>query len=191
MYKRSRDQLTGGTKDVNPQFFNMSVTQSGTDVYTQVAAPIPIQRMQLGGGRSQVMEILKIWIQGTDPVPMTSATVVVSQATLQITTKSQTATVALTEPTVVGFYMKSYSSAFTATGSYAVQSGLDPYQLDLTDGAGHGVIVGAPVFNMRQYTRYVSNPPGATGEMLLGVRIMYRIKGIPYDEWVRQFTFGI
>jgi len=79
----------------------------------------------------------------------------------------------------------------TPTGSPNSDSSQGWIDRDLTDGAGHGVIVGAPVFNMRQYTRYVSNPPGATGEMLLGVRIMYRIKGIPYDEWVRQFTFGI
>lgn len=62
---------------------------------------------------------------------------------------------------------------------------------DLTDGAGHGVIVGAPVFNLRQYTKFATSAPGGSGDLLIGVRIEYRIKGIPYDDWVRQFTFGV
>lgn len=82
-------------------------------------------------------------------------------------------------------------AANTPTGSPASDSNFGWVERDLTDEAGHGVIVGAPVFNLRQYTRYVLNAPGSAGEMMLGCRILYRIKGIPYDEWVRQFTFGI
>lgn len=178
MYKRSRDTLTGGTKDVNPQFFNMSVTQSAADIFTQVAVPIPIQRMQLGGGRSQVMEILQVWIQGSDPVPMTSVTPVVSQATLQITTKSQTATVRLGEPTVVAFYQKSYSSAFTAAGTYAVQSGLDPYQLAPNDGQGHGLLVGTDFL----YIGLGSTNTGIAGQY--DAKILYRWKNVSEAEYV-------
>jgi len=82
-------------------------------------------------------------------------------------------------------------SAAQPTGS-PVAEGSDAWkETDLTDGAGHGVIVGQPVFNLRSYVRWDVTAPGASGTYLVGVRILYRVKGIAYDEWVRQFTFGV
>jgi len=84
----------------------------------------------------------------------------------------------------------SWSSA-QPTGA-PVAEGSDGWkETDLTDGAGHGVIVGQPLFNIRSYIRWDLTAPGTTGQYLIGVRILYRVKGIAYDEWVRQFTFGV
>ena len=62
---------------------------------------------------------------------------------------------------------------------------------DLTDGQGHGVLVGAPVFNLRTALRFLPVVPGGTGTFVMGCRIKYRVKAISYQEFVRQFTFGI
>lgn len=61
---------------------------------------------------------------------------------------------------------------------------------DLTDGDGHGVLCGAAVFNLRYAVRF-SVAPTATGNFHLGCRIKYRVKAISYEDWVRQFTFGV
>lgn len=82
-------------------------------------------------------------------------------------------------------------SAAQPTGA-PVSMGQDAWhETDLTDSAGHGVIVGAQLFNLRQYVRWDLTAPGSTGQGLVGARILYRIKGVPYDDWVRQFTFGV
>lgn len=59
-----RDTLTGGTRDVNPQWFIMSHLQPANDsdtpdAITQTQFPIPIQRLS-DRSLSQLMEVLKI-----------------------------------------------------------------------------------------------------------------------------------
>lgn len=61
--------------------------------------------------------------------------------------------------------------------------------IDVTDGAGHGVIVGTQNLQVLAYTRY-SSTPGVGATQNLAVQIMYRYKQIPYDEFIRQYTFG-
>jgi len=61
---------------------------------------------------------------------------------------------------------------------------------DLTDEDGHGVLCGAAVFNLRYLLRF-SIAPAATGDFMMGCRILYRLKAISYQDWVRQFTFGV
>lgn len=61
---------------------------------------------------------------------------------------------------------------------------------DLTDGDGHGILCGAAVFNLRYAVRF-SVAPAATGDFHSGCRIKYRVKAISYEDWVRQFTFGV
>ena len=59
--RKSKDTLTGGTKDVNPQWFGtpqVSVGTVGTAI--QTAVPLPIQRLSSSSGRAQVMEVLKV-----------------------------------------------------------------------------------------------------------------------------------
>lgn len=84
------------------------------------------------------------------------------------------------------------SATFAATNpTGAPSSGAGLWEwTDLTDDAGHGVLIGAPVFNLRHFVRY-SATPGYTGSTIAGVQIHYRVKAIAYDEWVRQFAFGI
>jgi hypothetical protein len=61
---------------------------------------------------------------------------------------------------------------------------------DLTDSDGHGVLCGSAVFNLRYLLRF-SAAPAAVGDFMMGCRILYRLKAISYQDWVRQFTFGV
>lgn len=67
--KRARESLTGGTGDVNPQFWSTSVVQSGNDTTTTLSTSAPPGiGISMAGGRVLAMELLKAWLvfeQGT------------------------------------------------------------------------------------------------------------------------------
>lgn len=85
---------------------------------------------------------------------------------------------------------KHTASATTPSGS-PVASERDWVEFDLTDGAGHGVLVSNNVLTVLRAVRYdVASGPAANTDSYYGCRILYRYKGISYGEWVRQFAFG-
>lgn len=69
MAKRRRtnygNTLTGGTADVNPQFYHGKVTQSGNDTTTSTAFIVPVPRFGTTANKSVVVEILKVFSEMT------------------------------------------------------------------------------------------------------------------------------
>jgi len=138
--RRSRDTLTGGTKDVNPQFMNLVVTQTAADVFHQAAFPIPIQRLQ-NTGRAQVMEVLKV-IWGLQEISGGTNVLKLIAVAGTLTTKSMTAGPQLVEPTCFSQYSKSSTLDIGVAGSpmeYGAE--IEPFVWDCTDGAGHGILI--------------------------------------------------
>lgn len=83
------------------------------------------------------------------------------------------------------------SSAATPTGS-PINSPEEWTEFDLTDGDGHGVIVGNQYLYVLRVMRYTTTAgPGLGFDSYYGVKMLYRYKYISYDEFVRQFTFGM
>lgn len=175
-YKRRRvDSLTGGTKDVNPQYMNLKGTQSAADTYTQFTFPVPIQRLQ-SMNRAQVMEVLKVFFNTTNIIT-TAAAQTSASITIQLTTKTQAAAVTLDEPTLFAQYEKNSNEAFTAAGSYqSVQQ--EPYVWDCTDGAGHGVLVASDNIFLGIASIQTGVP------VLAQVKILYRWKDVNISEYV-------
>jgi len=176
MSKRSSSSLTGGTGDVNPQWFNMTTTTIANDTYIQTQFPLPVQRL-LQNNRSQVMEVLKVYIQ-VDPSIGTAATQTNFQKLVQITTKSLTASVTLEEPTLIALARFDSFNAFTAAGTYAAFGPNNPIVFDLTDGAGHGLLVATD----NLYIGYDTNNVGATSKA--SAKILYRWKNVSETEYV-------
>lgn len=178
MYKRkSGDRLTGGTGDVNPQFMQLTIAEGAADAYAQGTFPVPIQRIQMGGNRAQVMEVLKVWFQSTDTVP-SQAGLTASAINLQLTTKSQSATVNISEPSCFALQQKSQVSAFTAGGTVVANMTVDPFQIDLTDGQGHGVLIATDNI----YFAIDSDNTGAVQTAY--AKILYRWKDVSQTEYV-------
>jgi len=177
MYKRRRrDTLTGGTNDVNPQFMNLSVTQSAADTFTQITTQIPIQRLATMG-RAQVMEVLKVIFQSSDIITAT-APLVTKSVQIALTTKSFGAAVNLNEPTCFAIYQKGATNAFTAAGTGMIANEIEPYVLDLTDGAGHGFLVASDNI-------FLQASSVGTGVSNSGfVKILYRWKDVSVQEYV-------
>lgn len=178
MYKKRRynSSLTGGSGDVNPQFMNLSLTQSAADTFTQVTTPIPIQRLQ-NSGRAQVMEVLKIFAE-TSQLSTVAAAATQHKIAIQLTTKSFAAEVALSEPTCFYRYQKENINSFTATGTGLLNIEFEPYVQDFTDGAGHGILIASDNI-------YLGISSTATGNQnICNVKILYRWKDVSIQEYV-------
>lgn len=180
MYKKRRSNyngsLTGGSGDVNPQFMNLSATQTAADAFTQVTFPIPIQRLQ-NSGRAQVMEILKVFCESA-ALTTVAAGAINHRISVQMTTKSFAAEVLLSEPTCFFRYQKDNINAFTATGTGGLYQEFEPNIQDFTDGAGHGILVASDNI----FLGIASLATGAANNVQ--VKILYRWKDVSIQEYV-------
>jgi len=174
---RSSGSLTGGTGDVNPQWLNLfSANNPGTS-YTEGQFSIPIQRLN-DAGKAQVMEILKVeWGLGaqTNIIAVTAA----AFFSAYLTTKSFTA-----EPTGVqqnGSVIAKWNLNYLFGTAVGVTLSLqDPFVQDLTDGAGHGILVATD-------NVFVGFIQTASGEPISGTftcRVLYRWKNISLTEYI-------
>lgn len=179
MPKRSYgDTLTGGSRDVNPQFLSFLVTESAVDTTTTITQALPVQRLP-NGQRSQVMEILKVFIER--PAIVASASVGETQDTYQLmlTTKSfgTTTIVDASEANVWAFDSFNNRSAFTAGGTYNVVGDRNQVK-DLTDGAGHGILIATDNI----FAQISSGSSGVAAKY--SVKILYRMKNVSLFEFI-------
>lgn len=171
MSKRFRgDRLTGGTGDVNPEFLNIQVTESAANTFTQDEVTLPIHR--IGGGsmsKSQVVEILKIGYE-MPAMELVDA----DSLRLQLTYSSQTAILGLGSACVIDKFITTCFTA-SAVGTNVVEQVI---WHDLTDGVGHGILVGTPsIFIGVQGV-------GMGAARSYNVKVMYRLKNVGVMEYV-------
>jgi len=178
IYKRRyrRDTLTGGTKDVNPQYMTLSGTQTGADTFTQFQVQIPIQRLQTQG-RAQVMEVLRVKFVASNLIA-SSAAATQHELAIALTTKTFAAAVTFAEPTCFAFYQKTNVNAFTAGGTGLLANEVEPYDYDCTDGSGHGFLVASDNI----FLQIASVATGVANAAQ--VKIYYRWKDVSIQEYV-------
>lgn len=160
--------LTGGTGDVNPQYLTVVAPQSGADTTTTTQVALPIQRLP-NAARAQVMELLKIYYTiGSTPTEVDNFV----EVTLSTTSFGTTAT-NFGEPRVFSTYRRVV--AITTSGQIVYQ---EPFVQDLTDGAGHGILVATDSI----FVQIVSATTGATN--IARIKIMYRMKNVSLAEYI-------
>lgn len=166
----TRRALTGGTGDVNPQWFTLNATQSGADATTTDSFPIPVQRLPSGRG-AQVMEIFTVvWWPGNTVVSAASNTI-----TLSVTTRNfGTTAVPLNDASQIARFRRSITTS-TAVGHMVND---EPYVMNLTDGAGHGILVATDSI----FVQLVSTTTSQTVDAV--VRLFYRWKNVGLAEYV-------
>lgn len=162
--------LTGGTGDVNPNWFKITVTQSAADTFTQSTNPLPVQRLSGGPGRKRamIMEILKIAFYQTSAQAEVDSIV---QAFL--TTKSYSAQPPDTDGPIIARVRT--ANAITTSGSF---NPVWPITVDLTDGAGHGMVVASD----NLYLSCASTSSGIANTMV--AYILYRWKNVGLEEYI-------
>lgn len=167
--RRAGDMLTGGTRDVNPQYTSVGVTESAANTFTQVTMPVPVLRGNMGGARRyQVIELLKAWFTNS-----TGAGASGDGHVLQLTTTSQTAMITFTNPDLIMRYEDEI--IITTSGLYENKN---PKEFSFTDDAGHGLIIAT------ENLYFGIQGTSQTGALTGTCRILYRFKNIGVDEFV-------
>lgn len=141
--RTSKDTLTGGTGDVKPQIFTMNSGIAGAiDDYVVSAHVLPIPRFGTQKAKATVMEILWVdWYLNVLNMLDNQTTEIGFLTTSTNRTDGETAN--LTQFTVDINDPKTFAVA--VTGNILVVEGVAmriyPIHLDLTDGAGNGILI--------------------------------------------------
>lgn len=162
-------EMTGGTRDVKPQYLNITAPQSGTDATTTTTVALPILRnFSSGPARAQLIEILKVFVFLDNTVEVDSS------LTVKFSTKSGGTTVlSPADPTVFA----AFSSQVKLTTSGLVE--VDKWkEWDCTDGAGNGILVATDNI----YVQVSSVTTGATNTIY--GKVLYRMYGASVTEYV-------
>lgn len=146
--KRSRkDQLTGGSHDVNPQLITVRATMTAANTAISILQTIPIPRLPTKEGTNLVLELLGVEYFALDD----QFTVARNQMLALLSTTSSTSPTigqALQDP-------RSLSQFFRSMQVFTAASGLDfkaQFYDDLTDGAGHGLLLATDQFYIQLYS---------------------------------------
>lgn len=178
----SRGALTGGTGDVNPQwFFCADFDPGGTFATTSV--PIPIQRLNGNrGSTAQVMEILKAELSSGAAVTFTQSAAADDTLDVYLTTRSFGSTepnAADHDGNVISDWHIKTSSVGTAANVFGPNV-IFPMTNDLTDGAGHGILIATDNIFVGVIQTGAAAP--ITGSLV--VRVLYRWKNVPIQEYI-------
>lgn len=174
----TRRALTGGTGDVNPQFVTGRATQSAADTTTTIDFPVPIQRLQQQG-RAQVLEVLKVfWFPPVLPVTGAAAETIDSIAAFLTTSSFGTTTLTYNNPRIISGFDERQKGAFTAGGTYSQAQFPVPFIQDLTDGAGHGVLIATDSI----FVQVSSVGTGASNSV--DFKLLYRWKNVSLAEYI-------
>ena len=176
--KRPGESLTGGTGDVNPQFLHGQVVQTGADATTTTTFAMPIMKVQSGGSHATIIELLKVFVD-FPTFPGAAAAQAVMDMSLDFTTISfGTTAINFNEPNLFARAALEAHNSFTAAGS--MYSGPYPgvVAVDVTDGAGHGILIATDnIFAQARST--------ATGNTnTIRFKLLYRFKKVGLLEYI-------
>lgn len=204
---RKSDALTGGTKDVNPQSYKLTIGTSGIFAGTPLnpfvqtrSFPVPINRLQQQGGKAVVMELLMVkWDYATattideDTPPY--------QIDLGATLSTQAQAMASgTAPSTIDyinaqnwFQPANIPTAGTVPQPF-IASGADnisPMLHHLDDGAGHGILIAVDniflnavvaVVDLDSSTQYTG--PANFNAATFVCELIYRFKEVTLQEYI-------
>lgn len=176
--KRARvEDVTGGSGDVNPQFMNIAWVPASAGTTETIGVVAPISRMATHEGRANVMEILKVFFQVPAISVLASATEINRTFRAMLSTQSHGATLTGMEaPDVFATCWMCHQGAFSAGGTYG-ETQPEVYVVDLTDGAGHGVLIATDTI----HTQLAGTASLATS---FRCKILYRVKEVGMMEYI-------
>lgn len=208
--KRKGDRLTGGTNDVNPQWYKADTTISnttavnpgGTIVRNRIQRfLLPVNRInQTQANTATVMELLKVrwswknavsYPSGSEVPFSTNTAMYLSTAPLAddtINPQSRGTTIDWVsfDDFVQPFLLNITSNTFTP---FAQTSPTLPVEHDLTDGDGHGVLVATDAVNLLLRVQITNEFTSGGGNILLDsssclCEVLYRYKTVSLTEFI-------
>lgn len=162
--------LTGGTGDVNPQWFKFKVTQTAADVNTQLQVTLPVTRTPTSS-KVTIMEVLKVRATSTAGNWMPAAAIQYVNIAFG---SSNLGTGAGNEVFPDNPHVFAYLHAESVATASALNQTLEQ---DLTDGNGHGVLVATD----SMYVQLNSLATAVANEA--AIEILYRFKSVGMKEY--------
>lgn len=170
-YRRRRssyDTLTGGTKDVNPQWFKGAMTVTA-NTCAEDSFQLPITRIPTAN-KVTIVEILKTRAMvGADTFYTAAANV---QLSIAFATRSIGTTPVYLDNPAIFSYLRVLGNSDAAAGMTTTV-----LEQDLTDGSGHGVLVASD----KLYVQY--DGTGTVGTAIK-FELLYRFKTVGMREYV-------
>lgn len=177
--KRNYGGLTGGTGDVNQQTYTISApVSSPTSAIVQF--PVPVPKFSSGIDKAIVMELLGIqWDLVNPPVP-TAVSLDSLSVNVNLTTNPTHQTVLVNmiqDPRSLSTFRRQWQNVGASATS--VFWDLGEYD-DLTDQAGHGILVAAD----NVYLDVISAGTGFAIAGNVAARLFYRMKEVKLVEYI-------
>jgi len=173
----TKRDLTGGTLDVNPQTISVAVIQTAANSHVEIPVAMPIARLPKTAGKTNIIEVLKVVYEFPGPVIFVAGQ---SNRTVHLYFSTRPVPVGeihLDFTGMIDLFDLTVHGAFTAAGSYGLRNDNIVYH-DLTDGAGHGVLVATD----KMWFGCLSS--GHPDPLPFYIRIYYRFKGVGLTEYI-------
>lgn len=192
MAKRSRsDQLTGGSRDVSPQFMTLvalsAVGTSNSVGLRDNVFPVPITRIPGNSNRITIIEVLKVFfdlplLENWHPSSWVAGILYNRSQRVFLTTHDPSGKVLdADDPSVIAWIRQNQSNATAdALAGNIVQTFTGPWVFDCTDGAGHGVLVATDRLFVQVYTSNINTNEGTHFDL----KVLYRFKEVSLAEYV-------
>ena len=172
---KRKDQLTGGSGDVNPQYMIFTVAQPGVDANTKLAQQLPIPRLPTREGKNLVMEVLEVeYFLNTPTAGVINTTPAFVAAVSTNPNLLVTGLQIAQDPRTMSFW----ANALTNINNTGVFDQEVQHVDDLTDRAGHGILIATDQL-------YFQVQSGATTQANVVVfRLLYRMKEVSLVEYI-------
>lgn len=174
--RRVVDSLTGGTGDVNPQwmFFFMDPAVSGTG--QEWAVMTPYNRLPRAGGKVTIMEVLKVEFQ-VPQAPVAGGAALDAHLVCYVTTRAGGGSLS-SNGLIANISVDYLVPTAALRGGYSTANRV--YQVDVSDGAGHGMLIATDSI--------IFGGLGAASIWIAGtgahVRLLYRFKTVSLEEYI-------
>lgn len=177
MSKRGRDgSLTGGTGDVNPQFFNINGSSTNNGAISVATQATPIPRIPSTARKALVMEVLKVWFNFVASSAIGGITDATHNVTYYLCTKNPGTSAQPANQAVDGSVLATLLTSSNETTSGAIVQN-SPIAVDLTDGSGHGVLLATDSV----FLQFVNGTGSAATPQC---RVLYRFKEVSVTEFI-------
>jgi len=173
---RSKDALTGGTGDVNPQTMQYLMNPAISGTSEEWALMTPFARMPRVGNMVTIMEIIKVeyWFPGT-PTPGGAG----FQGRMILYCSTRPDSGGLHMPGCIDQAILEYDIPTAALWG-GVSTTDRVVRHDMTDGQGHGMLVATDAI----YVGGIGNAVLWIHNTGAGVRIWYRFKNVSLTEYI-------
>lgn len=178
--KRTRDTLTGGTGDVNPQWLILpNMPLPAANAYTQLTVPLPTNRLPLSKGKAMVMEVLKVFWDLPSYGSAVTTGIKIIQAQAQLST-APLSSIQHSSASVFAYASRKWREwgADTADSGALATVWYQPEIQDFTDGAGHGLLIAT------DNAYFAADTTNFTASVSFGCRILYRWKEVGLTEYI-------